>query len=214
MSEEPPTQRAVPEPMHGKRPAQHSTDVLATLVGIAVIVSGVVALVENWPVGTALMLFIAGTVLLPFVRVPGRGSRMAIFILAFGIAMVTPMWKSIVVHRQIHGAFQFATEAAARLTEMSAKDGRWPKVLAGFPDKLETASDDGYSRDLEIKDCGGVSCTLIVTLTDHDYDTSIRSRHFALWTQDGGKTWTCGPTALYPVTPQDLPEACRVTGSR
>jgi len=174
---------------------------------------GGVALVEAWPVGSALMLFIAGLVLLPFIRVPGRGSRTVIFILAFGVAMVTPTWKSFVVHRQIQGAYRFATDAAARLTEVSKQDGRWPAAIGGFPDTLGPVYGDGYSRDLKIKGCGAGSCTLVVTLTDHDYDTSIRGRSFALWTRDGGKTWACGPATTYPLSPKDLPATCQPTGS-
>ena len=213
MSQEPPTQRAeMPTP--ARQAGQRVTDLLATLLGIGMIVAGGLALADQWPVGTGLMLFIAGGALLPFVRVPGRGSRAVIVVLAFGVAMVTPLWSSFVVHRQVQGTYRYATDAAARLTEMAVKDGRWPSAAAGFPDKLEPVYRGAYSRDLEIKDCGGKSCTLIVTLTDHDYDTSIRSRHFALWTRDGGKTWACGPTKLYPLAPKDLPEPCQSTGSR
>jgi len=86
-------------------------------------------------------------------------------------------------------------------------------IAAEFPDKLEPIYSDGYSRDLQLKDCRGTSCALVVTLTDHDYDTSIRGRHFVLWTQDSGKTWSCGPTKLYPLAPKDLPEACQPTGA-
>lgn len=183
------------------------------MIGIGLFVAGGVALAEQWPVGSAFMLFVAGGALLPFIRVPGRGSRAVIVIFAFAVAMATPLWKSFVVHRQVQGAFRFATDAAARLTENSKQDGRLPKAAAGFPDKLEPVYDDSYSHDLKIKDCGGESCTLVVTLTDHDYDTSIRSRSFALWTRDGGKTWACGPTAIYPLMPADLPATCQSTGS-
>ena len=206
--EEPPTQRAVPVSTP-KKAVQGVTDTLAALIGIGVILAGVVVVLEDGPVGSGLMLFIAGLVLLPYVPVPGRGSRTVIFILALGVALVTPMWKSFVVHRQTQAAFRFATEVAARLTETSAKDGRWPRDAVAFPEKLEPVEGDGWSHDVAIRDCGGERCTLIVTLKDWDYDTSIRSRSFALSTLDGGKTWTCHPTGGYHVRPVDLPAACR-----
>ncbi len=189
------------------------TNILAILIGVGLILAGVAALVNAWPVGMAFMLIIAGAALLPFIRVRGRYSRTVIVVLAFSVAMATPLWSSFVVHQQVEAAYRAATDAAARLTELSQKDGRWPTAAAGFPDKLDPVYSDGHSRDLKLKDCGGESCTLVITLTDHDYDTSIRSRSFALWTQNGGKTWTCGPTALYPLAPKDLPDPCQSTGA-
>lgn len=195
------------------RNSKRITDFLATVAGIGVFAAGVVALVNDWPVGTAFMLFVAGGALLPFISVPGRGNRPVIVVLAFAVAMATPLYSDFVVKRQIQGAYRGATEAAARLAEVAKQKGHWPSAPADFPDKLEPVQGDGYSRDIQVKDCRGASCTLVVTFTDHDYATSIRGRHFALWTKDGGRTWTCGPTRLYPLAPKDLPEACQPTGA-
>ena len=188
-------------------------DLLSTVLGVGLIVAGVLALSDQWPVGTAFMLIVAGGAALPLVQVPGKGrfARPVIFVAAFAVAMATPLYSDFIVHRQIAGAYRAAAQAAARLTEV-AKQGGWPKAAADFPDKLDVYA-DGYSRDIQLKGCSGMSCMLVVTLTDHDYDTSIRSRHFALWTKDGGKTWTCGPTRLYPLAPKDLPTACESTGA-
>ncbi|HEY1992658.1 MAG TPA: pilin [Gammaproteobacteria bacterium] len=183
------------------------------VIGIGLFAAGFVALMAAWPVGTALMLFVAGAALLPFFQLRWRLPRLLVVAVALAVAAVTPMWKSLVVHRQVEGAMASVASAAARLRDTAQRDGAWPTAAAGFPDKLEPVHADGYSRDLMLKDCRGESCTLVVTLTDHGYDTSIRGRSFALWTRNGGRTWDCGPTARYPLAPKDLPEACQPTGA-
>ena len=195
--------------LNAKKLTQRGIDLVATLLGLGVILAAVAVLFEDGPVGSGLMLFIAGLVLMPFIPIPGRGTRTVVFILALGVAIVTPVWKSFVVHRQTQAAYRFALDAAAALTQASVKDGRWPEDLSGkLPEKLDLPG-GGLSRDIRVAECYQEACTLIVTLTDEGYDTSIRSRSFALSTSDGGKTWTCHPTGGYHVRPVDLPADCR-----
>ncbi|MGE5624611.1 MAG: hypothetical protein ACM3ZT_03590 [Bacillota bacterium] len=212
MAEEPETERAAA----GSAPttARRVINVLAALVGFGVMALAVALLFAEWPLGSVLAVFVSGLALLPFIPIPGRGARTVVFVLALAFAILMPVWQSRTVHRETQSAFLFASEAAARLAETSVKDGGWPATAEGFPDKLEPVYGDGYSRDLAIKDCGGASCTLIVTLADERYDAEIRGRSFALSTTDGGKTWHCGPSGEHSVIPSDLPAACRVLNAR
>ena len=214
MSEEPPTQRAVPERKPPKKAVQRITDVLATLIGIGVILAGGAVLLEDGPVGSGLTLFIAGLALLPFIPVPGRGSRTTIFIFALGYAIGMPVYDRSMVLRQTIPAVESARDTAAKLSETVAKSGQWPDDLAAaLPDKIQVDG-DGWSRDVMLTDCGGARCTLLVTLTDARYRSELRERSFGLWTQDGGTTWECGPAGEHSVMPHDLPSSCRDTGSR
>ena len=209
--EDSPIPRAAPPPPAGKR-APRATHTLAAFVGFAVMALAVVLLFQEWPLGSALAVFVAGLVLLPFIPIPGQGSRTALFILALAYAIFMPAWEARVVHRQTQAAFLSAADTAARLADTAVKDGAWHTEQAGaLPDRIEVDG-DGWSRDVMLTDCGGADCTLIVRLTDARYEPEVRDRSFGLFTHDGGRTWSCGSAGQRSVMPSDLPRACRDQG--
>jgi|GEM_PF-6725864 len=209
--QEPATQRATA----GEAPKlmRRAIDAVATVLGLGVAAIATVLLFEGVPLGASLPMLAAGLVLLPFIPIPGRGSRTTLFILLLGYSIVMPVYQSMMLHRQTQAALEFATATATQLAQAVVKDGQWPTAAAGFPDKLDPVQGDGFSHDVEITDCGDVYCTVLVRLTDQRYDDEIRGRSFGLWTKDGGKTWSCGSAGEPSVMPVDLPSVCRSEGS-
>jgi type II secretory pathway pseudopilin PulG len=132
-----------------------------------------------------------------------------VFVLGLATAIALPAWEGYETHKQSQAAVRFAESAAAALAQGSVKDGRWPEDLSGkLPEKLDLPGDD-YSRDLRIAECYQESCALVVTFTDERYQRRLRDHSFVLRSQDGGKTWTCGPGGERPALAVDLPSSCR-----
>jgi hypothetical protein len=196
-------------PTGAKRLLGRATNLVATLVGVGVILAAGTILLEDGPMDSALALFAAGLVLLPFIPVPGRGSRLVVFVLGLGLAIGLPVMDSLGVHNQSVAAVKFARDAAAALTQAAVKGGLWPTdPKTALPDTLPVEG-GSLERDLRVDACGGPACILVVTLTDKRYKPGLRGHSFELWTFDGGKTWACGPGGERPVAASDLPSTCR-----
>src|SRR5690348_6325226 len=109
MAEETETQ----PPMNAKKLFQRAVDGVATLLGIGVILAAGDALWEGGSLGSALSLFVAGLVLLPFIPIPGRGSRVTVFVLGLATAIALPAWEGYETHKQSRAAVRYAQAAAA-----------------------------------------------------------------------------------------------------
>jgi hypothetical protein len=132
-----------------------ATKLVATLIGIGVILAAGAILLEDGPMDSALALFVAGLVLLPFIPVPGRGSRLAVFVLGLALAIGLPVVDSIGVRNQSVAAVSFARDVATALTQAAVKDGLWPAdPKAALPDTLPVQSGT-LERDLRVDACGG-----------------------------------------------------------
>jgi len=196
-------------PLNAKKLLQRAINIVATLLGIGVMLAAFDTLWEGGAFGSALSLFIAGLVLLPFIPIPGRGSRVTLFILGLGFAIALPAWEGYETHKQSRAAVNFAQAAAAALAQAAVKDGQWPEDLSGkLPEKLDIPG-DGYARDILVTECYQEACSLVVTFTDERYQHRLRDRSFVLQSGDGGKTWTCGPGGERPAIAADLPSSCR-----
>lgn len=188
---------------------QRLTDVLAGLLGIGVILGGGELLLEDGPVGSGLAFILAGLALLPFIPIPGRGSRTVIFILGLGYGIGKPVWDSFTIHRETQQAVHSVMSAAARLRQTAVQGDAWHLDAPGaLPDEIQVES-DGWSRDIQVQECDGPACTLLVTLTDPRYHGDIRGRSFALYTADGGRSWHCRSAGEHSVMPSHLPSSCR-----
>ncbi|HSN18833.1 MAG TPA: hypothetical protein VLV87_11575 [Gammaproteobacteria bacterium] len=193
-----------------KQILQRTIDALAALIGAGVIFAAGVLTWEGGPLSSGLALLVAGLALLPFIPIPGRGSRSTIFVVAIALAIGLPVMDSVKRHRQTQAAVGFAFDAAQELTKAAVQDGRWPTDLVnGLPDRISVPS-DGFERDLVLADCRDQSCSLVVTMQDARYDSRLRGHSFALWTVDGGKTWGCGPAGERPALQVDMPSSCRL----
>jgi hypothetical protein len=196
-------------PSGAKRLTQRAINAVATLLGVGVMLAAFDILWEGGAFGSGLSLFIAGLVLLPFIPIPGRGSRVTLFILGLGFAIGLPAWDGYQTHKQSRAAVGSAMDAAVALVHASVKDGLWPEDLSGkLPDKLDV-SGDGLSRDILVTECYQESCSLVVTFTDERYQQRLRDHSFVLQSGDGGKTWHCGPGGERPAIAADLPSSCR-----
>lgn len=196
-------------PSGAKKLLGRATNLVATFIGIGVMLAAGAILLEDGPMDSALALFVAGVVLLPFIPVPGRGSRLAVFVLGLVLAIGLPVMDSLGVHNQSIAAVSFGRDAATELAKAAVKDGLWPAdPKAALPDTLPVQS-GSLERDLRVDACGGPACILVVTLTDKRYKPGLRNHSFELWTFDGGKTWECGPGGERPVAASDLPSSCR-----
>jgi len=197
------------QPARGSKLLQRGIDVVALLLGLGVIFAALSLLAEDGPVSSGLALLLTGVALLPFVPIPGRGSRVTLFVLGLVFAVALPVLDSMAVHRQSRSAVRFALSVVDALVKSSAPDGVWPADARNtMPDRLPVAG-DGFEHDVMVADCGGQRCLLVVTFKDPRYKSELRGRSFGLWTTDGNRTWSCGPAGLRPVVVNDLPETCR-----
>ena len=188
---------------------QQATDLVALLIGAGVVLAAVTVLLEDGPLSSGLALMVAGLALLPFIPIPGRGSRLTLFVLGVGTAIMLPVMDSFDVHRQSRSAVRFALGVADALAKGSAPEGVWPAdARVGLPEQLPVPG-DGFEYDVMVADCGGRSCVLVLTFKDERFKSQLKGRSFGLWTTDGSRTWSCGPAGLRPVAASDLPSTCR-----
>ena len=196
-------------PLNAKKLFQRAIDGVATLLGIGVMLAAGDVLWEDGPLSSALSLFVAGLVLLPYIPIKQGGVRALVFIVGLSLAIGLPAMDSFETHKQSKAAVSYAMDAAVALVRASVKDGQWPEDLTGtLPEKLDIAS-DGYSRDIRLTECYKQACALVVTFTDERYKRRLRDHSFVLRTADGGTTWTCGPGGEKPALAADLPSTCR-----
>ncbi|HSC46789.1 MAG TPA: hypothetical protein VLG68_01740 [Gammaproteobacteria bacterium] len=203
------TDQAQTSPSGAKKLFQRAIDGLATLLSIGVMLAAGLILWEDGPVSSALSLFVAGLVLLPYIPIRYGGVRALVFIVGLSLAIGLPATDSFETHKQSRAAVASAQAAAVMLAATAVKDGQWPEDLSGkLPDKLDLPS-DGYSRDIRVTECYKQACAFVVTFADERYQHRLHDHGFVLRTEDGGATWHCGPGGVRPALAADLPSTCR-----
>lgn len=133
-------------------------------------------------------------------------------------AIAIPAYQDYIARSQMSEAIQLGGGGEVGLAEFFQNNSRWPAALVSV---YSTATSKGpvgryVSTVLGTNNANNTTGTYAITATMRDggVNKNITTKTLAIWTEDGGNTWHCGPGGSgTAVDPKYLPASCRDTGA-
>ena len=136
-------------------------------------------------------------------------------------AIAIPAYQDYIARSQMSEGIQLGGGGEVGLSEFFQNKSSWPTTLASvYSTSTNNSSAPGVGRYVTTVlgfAAGGTSpiYTIIATMKATGVNSHIAGTSMAVWTQDGGNTWHCGPATAQTknVDPKYLPTSCRDSGS-
>ena len=121
-------------------------------------------------------------------------------------AIAIPAYQDYIARAQVAEAVELLGGAKVVLAEFYQNNGTWP----GAPADLGMAVSGKYVSNVEFVSPTGGTIAVRATFKTTDVSALIRGRRVILRTENGARTWSCGPDSSNGIGMAYLPSACRV----
>ena len=123
-------------------------------------------------------------------------------------AVAIPAYQDYIARAQVSEAVNLLGSGKTPLAEYFADKGAWP----GAASSVMGNTSGKYTASIGLTGNSGQTIALVATMKASGINANVTSKMVALFTTDGGKTWTCTLSATYataPLDPKYVPGACR-----
>ena len=126
-------------------------------------------------------------------------------------AVAIPAYQDYIARAQVSEAVSMLGSGKTPLAEYFADKGTWP----GAASSVMGNTTGKYLQSIGLNNASGQTVALSATMKSTGINANITSKGVALFTTDGGKTWTCTLNATYitaangALDPKYVPGACR-----
>jgi len=126
-------------------------------------------------------------------------------------AVAIPAYQDYIARAQVSEAVSLLGSGKTPMAEYYADKGTWP----GAASSVMGNTTGKYTQSIGLNSASGGTIALSATMKSSGINANVTSKGVALFTTDGGKTWTCTLTATYitaangPLDPKYVPGACR-----
>ena len=123
-------------------------------------------------------------------------------------AVAIPAYQDYIARAQVSEAVSLLGSGKTPLAEYFADKGTWP----GAANSVMGNTSGKYTSSIGLNNASGQTVALVATMKSGGINANITSKQVALFTTDGGKTWTCTLNTTYapqPLDPKYVPGSCR-----
>ena len=130
-------------------------------------------------------------------------------------AIAIPAYQDYIARSQMSEGIQLSGGAEVGLAEFYQNKSSWPSNLVSVYSTATSVGPVGRYVSLITGIPTGTSpqYTIIATMRNTNVNKNLIGKKMAIWTNDGGNTWNCGPAAASFVDAKYLPTSCRDAGS-
>ena len=121
-------------------------------------------------------------------------------------AIAIPAYQDYIARAQVSESMQLLGGAKIVLAEYYQNNGVWPTS----PGDLGVSTQGRYIETVSFLAPTGATITVQATFKSADVSALIKNKSVILRTEDGARTWNCGPAPTNGIGLAYLPQACRV----
>ena len=121
-------------------------------------------------------------------------------------AIAIPAYQDYIARAQVSESMELLGGAKILLAEYYQNNGVWP----ADPATVGMATSGKYVENVEFVTPTGETMTIRASFKSTDVSALIKGRRVILRTENGARTWNCGPDSSNGVGLAYLPQACRV----
>jgi len=121
-------------------------------------------------------------------------------------AIAIPAYQDYIARAQVSESMELLGGAKILLAEYYQNNGIWP----ADPATVGMSTSGKYVASMEFVTPTGATMTIRAIFKTADVSALIRTRRVILRTENGARTWNCGPDPSNGVGLAYLPSACRV----
>ena len=121
-------------------------------------------------------------------------------------AITIPAYQDYIARAQVSESMELLGGSKILLAEYYQNNGIWP----ADPATVGMAISGKYVANMEFVSPTGGTMTVRASFKTSDVSALIKGKRVILRTENGARTWSCGPDSTNGVGLAYLPQACRV----